>query len=311
MKRLVVLNPASRNGKSARDFEALLPALRHRWGNFKIHRTREPGDASSTVRAAIRERAFDIIIAAGGDGTVHEIVNGYFDGDQILTRDIPLGIIDLGTGGDFFRTVSAASDDYSRALDEGRFASVDCGKVTRNLDGGPWHRFLNIASAGLGGLMLQSLKRSRFQAGAAAYFYHSLKTLLRFTPGPVEIESISLDGSRESREVDLINFFVCNGRFSGGGMQWAPGASLTSGCFNLTLIRGPRKLPLVLHAGKVYSGQISRFPGAQFWQSKEVVLRHRQPLSVEVDGEIIAEAAGESLREIRFSLDERIFPLIH
>ncbi|MGD9745539.1 MAG: diacylglycerol kinase family protein, partial [Verrucomicrobiales bacterium] len=129
MKRLVVLNPASRNGKSARDFEALLPALRHRWGNFEIHRTQGPGDASSTVRAALRERAFDIIIAAGGDGTVHEVVNGYFDGGQILTRNIPLGIIDLGTGGDFFRTVSAASDDYPRALDEGRFACVDCGKV--------------------------------------------------------------------------------------------------------------------------------------------------------------------------------------
>lgn len=311
MKRLVVLNPASRNGKSARDFEARLPALRHRWGNFEIHRTREPGDASSTVRAALHERAFDIIIAAGGDGTVHEVVNGYFDGGQILTRDIPLGIIDLGTGGDFFRTVSAASKDYPRALDEGRFACVDCGKVTRNLDGGHWHRFLNIASAGLGGLMLQSLKRSRFQAGAAAYFYHSIKTLLRFTPGTVEIESISLQGNRESREVDLINFFVCNGRFSGGGMQWAPEASLTSGCFNLTLITGPRKLPLILHAGRVYSGQIARFPGAQFWQSNEVILRHHQPLSVEVDGEIIAAAEEESPHEVRFSLDARIFPLIH
>ncbi len=302
MKRLVILNPMGRNGKAGEVFSRMEPELRKRLGDFELYRTTGPGDASMRVRSIIEEGSIDQIIAAGGDGTVHEVVNGYFEKGQLLSNDIPMGIINLGTGGDFFKTVHEVSPDYDAAIVENRSSLIDVGKISV---GGKSHNFLNISSVGLAGDMLSRLKSSSFQAGAVAYFYHTLRTLLSYQPVPVEIETVAPGGAVESRSVDLINFFVCNGKYSGGGMQWAPESNLQSGLFSLTLISGKRKLPLITHSPKLYSGRVSEFPGAEQWEAKEVIVRPQGGLSAEVDGEVL-----EGQGEIRFSIEPSLFPAV-
>jgi len=302
MRRLVILNPQGMNGKADRVFSEKEPELKQRWGDLEVYRTTGPGDATDRVRSIIEEGSIDQIIAAGGDGPVHDVVNGYFRDDQILTREIPMGIINLGTGGDFFKTVEEVSTDYDAALQENRFSLIDVGKVTM---GAGTHNFLNISSVGLAGDMLRRLKGSRFQAGAVAYFYHTLRTLLSYQPVPVKIESIAPDGTQETREVDLVNFFVCNGKYSGGGMQWAPESHLQSGHFSLTLISGRRKLPLITHSPKLYTGRVAEFPGAQQWEAKEVTVSPIGKLSAEADGEVL-EGEGS----LCFAIEPSLFPAV-
>ena len=179
MKRLIILNPQSRHGKAARDFAKILPGLQKRFGEgIEVRETNAAGHATEIVRTTLLEDAgYQQIIVAGGDGTIHEAVSGYFDKNgAIIRQDIPLGIIDLGTGGDFFRTITELSDDYNSAIDANSFSLIDYGEVSRNNED-QIHRFINISSVGLASEMLESLNRSSFQSGAAAYFFHTLKSL--------------------------------------------------------------------------------------------------------------------------------------
>lgn len=313
MKRLIILNPQSRHGKAARNFARILPDLQKRLGaGMEVRETIASGHATEIVRETLLEDSnYEQIIVAGGDGTIHEAVSGYFDKNgEIIRQDIPLGVIDLGTGGDFFRTITELSDDYNSAIDTNSFSLIDYGEVSRSNEDRT-HRFINISSVGLASEMLESLKNSSFQSGAAAYFYHTLKALFHYKPKPVEIEYLDANGDTQSFGTDLITLFVCNGRCNGGGMQWAPNAELSNGLLELTLLSGKKKLPLVTSSSKIYKGRISEVPGAIEMQAREVTVKFHQGLRLDADGEILSPIK-EEVKEgsIRFSVCARKFPLV-
>lgn len=307
MKRLVILNPKSRHGLAEREFASCRAGWEERLGPFDLHLTRGPGDATETVRRALREGEVDQIIAAGGDGTVHEAFLGYWSDGLVTNTRVPLGIINLGTGGDFYRTVRRTGPDYESALVENRFRLVDAGVITK--PGAKSLPFLNIASVGMAAAMLGRLKASRFQAGAAAYFLHTLATLLGYRPRPAKVDYVDAEGTVGHREVDLINLFACNGRFSGGGMEWAPGARLDDGLLRLTLVTGRRKWPLILHARKVYAGRVAEMPGAEVLAVRELTVTCAEELGLEADGEIVA-AEGLPAGSVHFEVKPSVFPLI-
>ena len=306
MKRVIILNPHSRNGSARSIFEAQRPKWEGILGGFDLHLTRHAGDATETVAKLLEEGRTDQILVAGGDGSINEACRGYWLNGRATPPNVPLGIINLGTGGDLFRTVNAASEDYEQALANNASRLVDAAEVT--IDGGETRQFLNISSVGLGGDMLRSLKSSRFQAGAAAYFYHTLKTLVKYRSVPARFSLRDNDGTHE-HDLDLVNFFVCNGRFSGGGMQWAPDAALDSGTLCITAIAGPRKLPLVLHSRKVYAGQLDAFPGARTFRAGEIRITTEAPVSLETDGEIV-EAGHDGGTDFRYRVLPAAFPLV-
>lgn len=308
MKRVIILNPRSGNGTAERVFES----QRGKWegilGDFTLYLTKRPGDATTKVSDLLDEGATDQILVAGGDGSINEACRGYWKDGALRTSTVPLGIINLGTGGDFRRTVRAASADYHEALAENRSRLIDIAEV--RTETGETRPFLNISSVGMAGDMLRSLKASKFQAGAAAYFYHTLKTLVRYRSGPARIALTGGDGAAEIHEVDLVNLFVCNGRFSGGGMQWAPDAVLDSGDLRVTIIEGPRKWPLVAHCRMIYAGRIATFPGARVYRAREIRVTSATPVSLETDGEIVGDQNSGRGHEFRFRVIPRAFPLV-
>ena len=309
MKRLIVLNPNSKNGKAAREFQRLHPEIEARLGGTEVYLTTAPGDATLRIRAALKTQDYSQILVAGGDGTINEAVNGYFDNGTILSQKVPMGVINLGTGGDFYKTIRESSGLYDLSIKENKFQLVDCGVVERAGDD-MRHHFINIASVGMAGYVLDSLKQSSFQWGAPAYFYHSLKTLILYRPHKVTIEYRDPAGKMNSLETDLLNFFICNGKFSGGGMGWAPRGDIRDGIFNLTLLAGHGKVQLVTQSHKIYAGRISEFPGVREFEATEVILHHRQRVKVEADGEVLPEASDKGGGEVRFQMLPQVFPLI-
>lgn len=308
MKRLVILNPQSRNGRAESLFEQQRADWENCLGSFEVYRTKAPGDATARVRTVLQEGSADQILVAGGDGAINEAVRGFWEGEQLLRSDIPLGIINLGTGGDLFRTVTEASENYREALAVNRFCPVDAPVVRTS--SGRAHPFLNIASVGMAGEMLRRMKRSRFRSGAPAYFYHTIRTLSAYQPREVTV-ILNDPESGETRTIEgpIFNVFVCNGRFSGGGMEWAPGASLDSGRFQVTLVQGTRKAPLVLKSQCVYAGEVEQFPGTEVHEANEVKIRHARHFEWETDGEVVEEGS-EAGEELQFHLLPRAFPLV-
>lgn len=309
MKRLIVLNPNSKNGKAAREFQKLHPEIEARLGQTEVYLTKAPGDATVRIRAALKEKAYLQILVAGGDGTINEAVNGYFENGKILSQAVPMGVINLGTGGDFYKTIREFSGLYDVSIKENSFQLVDCGVVERAGDD-LRHYFINISSVGMAGFVLDSLKKSSFQWGAPAYFYHSLKTLVLYQPHKVTIDYKDPGGKSHSFDTDLLNFFVCNGKFSGGGMGWAPRGEIRDGIFNLTLLAGSGKMQLVTQSSKIYAGRISEFPGVKEMEATEVNLHHKHRVKVEADGEVLPEVSDKGGGEVRFRMLPQVFPLI-
>jgi diacylglycerol kinase (ATP) len=307
MKRLVILNPHSRHGTAGRRFAKERDRWRRDLGEFDVWETRHPGHATELVREALQGGGVDQLLVAGGDGTIHEALRGYWRDDAGALPTVPLGILNLGTGGDLHRTVTAASGDYRAALIHNRSRLVDVGTVRAGA--GPSAPFLNIASVGMAGAMLRSLKASSFQSGSAAYFYHTIKTLFRFHPVAVRATWRDARGSEDAFEGTLYNLFACNGRFSGGGMEWAPTARLDSGALGFTLVTGTRRWPLVRHSGLVYRGRIAEFPGAITVSATSLTVRAASLLSLETDGEI-ADLPDGGAPEFTFDVHPRVFPLV-
>ncbi len=309
MKRLIVLNPNSRNGKAARDFQKIHPEIERSLGRTEVYLTTGPGDATVRIRAALKEKAFGQVLVAGGDGTINEAVNGYFEDGKILSQKTPLGVINLGTGGDFYKTIRELSGLYDLSIKENKFQLVDCGVVERTGDS-LRHYFINISSVGMAGHVLTSLKNSSFQWGAPAYFYHSLKTLILYQPEHVTIEYVDGQGKQQSLDTELLNFFVCNGRFSGGGMGWAPRGEISDGLFNLTLLSGGSKMQLVTQSSKIYAGRVAEFPGVKQMEAREVTVRHHNRVKVEADGEVLPDSSDKGAGAVHFHLLPKTFPLI-
>jgi len=132
------------------------------------------------VRGILKAQSYDQILIAGGDGSINEAVNGYFEDGVSVSAPIPLGVINLGSGGDFYRTLLKHNPQYRRALMENRYRVIDCGLTTLG-DGKCPRYFINITSIGLGGDVNRQMKRSAFQHGKAAYFWHSLTSLFKYS----------------------------------------------------------------------------------------------------------------------------------
>src|SRR6185295_7764210 len=86
-RRLVILNPTSAHGAALQEFDRIQSRLRDMLGDYELHFTRGPGDATDVVREVLKDREYKQILVAGGDGTIHEAMNGYFENGKSLSND--------------------------------------------------------------------------------------------------------------------------------------------------------------------------------------------------------------------------------
>ena len=308
LRRLVLLNPKSRNGQAAQVFARMRRELERELGPLEVVPTQGPGDATEHVRAALQTHSHDQILIAGGDGTVNEAVNGYFANGEVLSGKIPLGIINLGTGGDFYRTLVKQNPRYGAAVRENRFRCLDCGVSTLAQGESPRY-FINISSIGLGGEVNRQMKDSAFQQGAAAYFWHSLTALMKYNAPTCRFQLKTISGTWEAFEAPLVNLFVCNAECSGGGMRWAPGSDFEDGVFDIVLVSGSSKLRMIAESNRIYSGEISKMAGVREMRGTEIVAEPSRPVSQEIDGE--PRPAGDlEIVRYHFRIVPRCVPVI-
>jgi YegS/Rv2252/BmrU family lipid kinase len=308
MKRIVILNPKSRHGASRVAFDKMRPKLEDHLGLFDIYFTSAPKDCTRKVREILQKKEYDQILIAGGDGSVNEAVNGYFDKGHLIPTEIPLGVINLGTGGDFMKTLNKHSSHYMDALKNNSFKLVDCGLSTLEHGKEPCY-FINITSIGMGGDMNRQMKASSFQMGMAAYFYHTLTVLFKYTPAKCKIRIKQTDGTWQETESEVVNFFVCNAGFSGGGMIWAPSANIEDGIFDIVLVSNIPKRKLISESHKVYSGKIAHMTGVSEFKGVEVHVIPERTLSQEIDGEI-REMDFLQTHEFHFKLIPKSIPMV-
>ncbi len=260
---MVVVNPRSQNGALGRKWSFIAAQLRRELGAFEDVLTRKQGDATRLAREAIDSGA-DVVVAIGGDGTINEVANGFFeDGEAIDTR-AALGVLPFGTGGDFRKTIGITKEieRAARVLRAGRRKRIDVGRLDYTEDDGTTGTriFVNIASFGISGLVDQYVNTTtKALGGLASFAIATVRATLSYQNQRVRLVFDGDESTTIERSINSVS--VANGRYFGGGMKIAPMAELDDGKFEIVTIGDMPKLDMAMNAPKLYSGTHIGGPG--------------------------------------------------
>jgi YegS/Rv2252/BmrU family lipid kinase len=280
---VIIANPRAGGGRwegKLREVERMLAD----WGlDYRIVVTSGPGHAAQAAAEALRG-GDRFLVAAGGDGTVHEVVNGMFAGGQPIAPDAVLGVLPAGSGCDLVKSFGIPGDPVgaARHLTGDAVRTIDLGRVTfADGDVSAVRYFCNIAEAGLGGSVVA---RAALLPGAVAstrYFFGFWLTLPRFRPAKVR-----LDADGQPFDWLAFNVVVANCRFYGGGMQISPKSEPDDGRLDVLVMTGP-KSDAFTTLPKVYRGAHLPHPDIAELRVSRVTVEADVPYPIEADGELL------------------------
>ncbi len=286
---LVIVNPASGGNSTRGSWPAIAAELATHFGAFNCAFTEGPGGGRVlAARAAVEGRR--LVIACGGDGTISEVANGILESG----KDVELGILPSGTGGDFRRTldIPARTADAARLLRRGRARRIDVGRVQYlNHAGASETRYLlGVASVGMSTDIIERVKKddSRWlgaRKGKLTFALAGARTTLALPKTDVVVR---LDGG-PPRRLTVANFCVANARYFGGGMKVAPEALLDDGQFDVISIGDLSALKILANAHKLYRGTHLDMNEVHTARAKVVTVspaRKGEEVAIEIDGEL-------------------------
>jgi diacylglycerol kinase (ATP) len=281
---VLIVNPASDAGRTAERWPEIARRAAAHGLDLEPRVTEAPGHASELTRAALRDGA-RLVVAVGGDGTVSEVVNGFYDGAVPVAADAELAVICRGSGCDFIRTfgISKRTDLALAVAAGGATRAIDLGRVTfTGRDGARTSRlFDNISSAGLTGVAADRVNRSGKPLGATvAFAWGAVATFVGYRNARFRID---LDGRAIERTCN--NVIVANCRYFASGMRIAPGAQPDDGLFDVLVWGDVGKLDLARNLHRLYRGTHVGHPKLEVVRAARVAIEPESPLPIEADGE--------------------------
>ena len=291
MSYLFIVNPASARGTTPGVWSEARNELSALGAAFDEHLTTRPGEAAEVASQAFK-RGVERVIAVGGDGTLNEVVNGYFDEQgHAINNTAAVGLLPSGTGSDFRRSIGIRErSDYIRGLLDSSSRQIDVARAEfRNRDGASASRFfINVASFGLGGDVSASVNRwrnslPRWIGGRARFSAAAVAALGRYRNVRV---SLRLDGEREIQiRSNLI--VVANGKFAGGGMMLAPNAELDDGLLDVIVTDEATRWDVIKELPRIQRGGHLRNPKVTALRARKVSIDSAEPMAVDLDGETV------------------------
>ncbi|HPW18758.1 MAG TPA: diacylglycerol kinase family lipid kinase [Candidatus Aminicenantes bacterium] len=288
LKTKVIVNPASNRGRTRKRWSEIREGLRHFVREFKFEFTEEPRHATDLAREAIKEGT-ELVIGVGGDGTMNEIANGFYEDRRIINPEAALGLVPSGTGCDLMRSLSipAGLKGALRVLSDAPPVRMDVGRVRYRSNAGADEErlFLNVADFGLGGEVVREVAERRLRRKASSYVRCLVTTMARYRSKRVRVR---VDGEALPDGEYLIGA-VANGRIFGKGMKVAPDARLDDGLFDNVLVKGFRFLEFCRHGWKLVNGSHVTHPKVTVVRGREVEAWSDEPEDVllELDGDQI------------------------
>jgi diacylglycerol kinase (ATP) len=293
---LLICNPRAGSGAARRDVVELRHHLDARGIEHEVVFTEHRGHATKIARSALKDgRRF--LVAVGGDGTIHEVVNGIIEDDASVRADAVLGVAASGTASDFIKTfgIPALPAHAAAHLDGPESFPIDIGKVTYDIDEVRKTRyFCNIAEVGLGAVVAR--RASSLPRVLGPLLYPSALWLAMMSTRMCQVKIDLVDRSYEG---PMFNLVVANGQFFGSGMKIAPRAAPTDGLFDIQ-VQHASKVEMLAQWPKVYRGE--HVPHPDVLEAKRVCasITSERPLPIEADGELLGHtpATFELLKDV-------------
>ena len=289
----IILNPMADMGNAwrvARD----LRSITEEHGNVSWSGTVYPGHGIELAKQA-GEEGYDRVIAMGGDGTVHEVINGIM---RVAENKRPiLGVVPVGSGNDFAHGigVTTQSDQALRRALEGEASLVDLGLMTDGEDRREY--FDNTLGIGFGATVTIRSHRLPLLRGFLMYLTAVLQTIL-IDHNPIKMQ---IEADAEQWEQKVIYLVLCNGPREGGGFLIAPEAKIDDGILHYAMITDVRRPMMFRIVPEVMKGTHGRFKQVKMGTCKKFILTADRPLYIHADGEIFS-GPGTDVRKVGFEI---------
>jgi YegS/Rv2252/BmrU family lipid kinase len=295
MRPLLIVNPRSGGGRTGKLFDEMRAPIQRALGEVDVAHTERPRHAVDLAREAALDGR-ETVVAVGGDGSVHEVVNGLMQARDRGAAGTRLGIIGAGTGGDLCRTLKLSHrlDRYCAAIAGGSARPIDVGRFSYEKHDGTRAEafFVNVLSAGMSGLVDQLVSETpRTLGNTLAYTMASLRGLARSRVGRVRCVA-SLGGESREEELATRTVAICNGRYFGGGMQVAPMARADDGVFEVIDLGGAPHLRFAAVSTGMYTGMHVRHPDVRHFRCDRIELTL---LNRDVEHAFLLDVDGEPL----------------
>lgn len=284
MKLLIIFNPHAAHGRSVKKLAAIRAKFESLGMQTKFLPTTHPGHGKELV-AGSDLAGFDGLIAAGGDGTIFEVLNGLYEHPK--TSRIPLGLLPIGTGNAFARDLELKPAAWSDAIDllhRGRTRQVDVGFVE---SADQFYYFLNIVGMGFSvdaGLAAQKLKFF----GNTAYTLATLWQVLKLKSYPLVM---NLDG-KEFRS-DNVFVTISNTRYTGTHFQIAPDAVLDDGLLDVTILENLPRHRLLKLFPTIYDGRHVEYKEVITLKAACIRIHSPEAMLLAPDGEFFGRSPAE------------------
>lgn len=279
-KARIIYNPTSGRELFKKELAKVLERFETAGYETSAHATTGEGDATLAASTAV-ERGFDLVIVAGGDGTINEVIKGIAPHEHRPR----VGIIPAGTTNDFARALSIPRDIKKAVniiLDENNVKPLDIGQVND-------HYFVNIAGGGdLTELTYDVPSKMKAAIGQLAYYIKGIEKLPSLKP-----VSTTIEYDDQVYEGDIMLFLVANTNSVGGFEKLAPDALIDDGYFDLIILKKTNLPEFLRIASLGMRGQHIENDSIIYTQAKRIKVTPKEKMLLNIDGEFGGELPGE------------------
>ena len=276
MKTCVILNPRAGTASVQEQLEVELQRL----PGLSMKRTKQPGDAQRMAADAV-QKGYDLIVAAGGDGTINEVVNGL----AVDFGRATLGILPLGTANDFARTINVPPEVPAAV-------EILLAGLTQQADliryiGTETRYFLNVSAGGFSGLVNEAMTDEMKQTWGPLAYLRSAASVL---PNLTDYRTFLAFDDEPETKLHIYNMVIANARHVAGGIPIAPEAQLNDGLADVIIVPAASMLELAVLAPQMLLGTHLASDLILFRRARKISVRSEPGMWFNVDGELIGNA---------------------
>ena len=293
---LVILNPAAGRGRAHRRIVQLEHALQDAGVAYDLLQTEGSGHGVVFASRASDE-GYTAIVAAGGDGTINEVINGLTMGTPAGQPVGPIAVFPIGSGNDFAHTLQTPKDPVSivRSIVAGKTRRVDLGLASLRGPSGEVRRYFhNSLGFGLEASVTQESDRIQNLSGGALYLVAAFRALSSYDTPHTAIEWVDEGGEIERVEQEITLLSIGNAKRTGGAFYLTPNAEVDDGLFDVALAGALSRLRLMALLPRAMVGKHTGATSVRMLRCREIHAQSDAPLPVHMDGEVVMADAVET-----------------
>jgi YegS/Rv2252/BmrU family lipid kinase len=285
-KAIIILNGISLKKKLF--YHEYLPAI-SKVLDVEVHETLSKNDAKS-LASKFTDKYPDAILAAGGDGTLSQVVNGVLKGREEASKLPAIGLIPIGSGNDFARGAGLKTtvDDTIRTLSAFQPKPIDVGVIQYQSQPDPSGEtqssyFVNVADIGMGPHVVGKVQNSGRPFGSGVAYYKSiLHTFLTYKP--MVVKAVTPEWTWVGK---LRTLAVANGKYYGNGLCIAPDALMDDRMFAVFICGNVSVLNFIMHTGTLRKGMNVVMDEVLYKTATDIAFTSERPCPIEGDGEVL------------------------